>query len=94
MNIPLTCRILFFMLQVHHRQVVASKTMRPMLDGIRANLRQALKKQKDMMGFNMAALRVISAQVKDRSVKNYVDEDIWKINENGSQKKRGFVQVS
>jgi len=94
MNIPLTCRILFFMLKVHHRQIVASKTMRPMLDGIRANLRQALKKQKDMMGFNMAALKVIGTQVKDRSVKDYVDEDTWKISDNEGQKKRGFVQVS
>jgi U3 small nucleolar RNA-associated protein 12 len=42
MNIPLTCRILFFMLKTHHRQIVASKTMRPMLDGIRVSLPQFL----------------------------------------------------
>lgn len=94
MNIPLTCRILFFMLKVHHRQIVASKIMRPMLDGIRGNLRHALRRQKDMMGFNMAALKVISAQVKERSVKDYVDEDTWKVDDTEGQKKRGFVQVS
>lgn len=42
MNIPLTCRILFFMLKTHHRQIVASKTMRPMLDGIRVCLTRLL----------------------------------------------------
>lgn len=94
MNIPLTCRILFFMLKVHHRQIVASKTMRTMLDGIRGNLRLSLKRQKDMMGFNMAALKVISAQVKERSVKDYVDEDTWKDDDTEGRKKRGFVQVS
>jgi U3 small nucleolar RNA-associated protein 12 len=94
MNIPLTCRILFFMLKVHHRQIVASKTMRPMLDGIRGNLRDALRKQKDMMGFNMAALKVIGALVNDRSVKDYVDEDTWKEDSTEGQRKRGFVQVS
>lgn len=95
MNIPLTCRVLFFMLKTHHRQIVASRTMRLMLDGIRTNLRQALKKQKDEMGYNLAALRVIGAQVKEKGVKDYVDEDTWDTEEKSdSQKKRGFVQVS
>jgi U3 small nucleolar RNA-associated protein 12 len=93
MNIPLTCRVLFFMLKTHHRQIVASRTMRIMLDGIRSNLRLALKKQKDEMGYNLAAIRVIGSQVKEKGVKDYVDEDTWK-EDSGSQKKRGFVQVS
>ncbi|EHL00860.1 putative Uncharacterized WD repeat-containing protein C3D6.12 [Glarea lozoyensis 74030] len=93
MNIPLTCRVLFFMLKTHHRQIVASRTMRVMLDGIRSNLRLALKKQKDEMGYNLAAMRVIGAQVKEKGVKDYVDEDTWE-EDNGNQKKRGFVQVS
>ncbi|TVY82729.1 putative WD repeat-containing protein [Lachnellula suecica] len=94
MNIPLTCRILFFMLKTHHRQIVASKTMKSMLDGIRTNLRQALKRQKDEMGFNLAALRVIGAQIKEKGVKDYVDEDTWENDNTEGQKKRGFVQVS
>ncbi|KAF4626475.1 hypothetical protein G7Y89_g11684 [Cudoniella acicularis] len=94
MNIPLTCRILFFMLKTHYRQIVASKTMRLMLDGIRGNLRQALKRQKDEMGYNLAALRVIGAQVKEKGVKDYVDEDTWERDDAIAQKKRGFVQVS
>ena len=94
MNIPLTCRILFFMLKTHHRQIVASKTMRLMLDGIRGNLRHALKRQKDEMGYNLAALRVIGDQVKEKGVKEYVDEDTWEVEDTKSQRKRGFVQVS
>lgn len=94
MNIPLTCRILFFMLKTHHRQIVASRTMRLMLDGIRSNLRQALKRQKDEMGYNLAALRIVGAQVKERGVKDYVDEETWDVDESKNQKKRGFVQVS
>ncbi|TVY57617.1 putative WD repeat-containing protein [Lachnellula cervina] len=95
MNIPLTCRILFFMLKTHHRQIVASKNMKSLLDGIRSNLRQALKRQKDEIGFNLAALRVIGAQIKEKGVKNYVDEDTWQTADNAEgQRKRGFVQVS
>jgi len=94
MNIPLTCRILFFMLKTHHRQIVASKNMKSMLNGIRTNLRQALKRQKDEMGFNLAALRVISAQIKEKGVKDYVDEGTWDADKTEGQRKRGFVQVS
>jgi U3 small nucleolar RNA-associated protein 12 len=91
MNIPLTCRILFFLLKVHHSQIVASKTMRPMLDGIRGNLRGALKGQRDEIGYNLAALKVIASHMKE-SVTDYVDEDSFK--EQPSPRKRGFVSLS
>ena len=94
MNIPLTCRVLFFMLKTHHRQIVASKTMKPMLQGIKGNLRASLKRQKDEIGFNLAALRVITAKVKQKEVKDYVDEDTWNDDDTRSSKKRGFVQVA
>lgn len=94
MNIPLTCRILFFMLKTHHKQIVASKTMRVMLDGIRMNLRQALKKQKDEMGYNIAALKIVGMQLQEKSIKDYVDEN-WEEDDDGrSARKRAFVQVS
>ncbi len=97
MNVPLTCRILFFMLKTHHRQVVASRTMRGMLEGIRRNLRAALRRQKDEMGYNIAALRVVGMQMAERNVKGFVDES-WE-EENmeavgGGGRKRGFANVS
>jgi len=94
MNIPLTCRILFFMLKTHHRQIVASRTMKAMLDGIRTNLRAALKKQKDEMGVNIAALKVVSSQIREQSVKDYVDETWEEENTERSAKKRTFVHVA
>ncbi|KAH8910501.1 WD40 repeat-like protein [Coniochaeta sp. PMI_546] len=95
MNIPLTCRILFFMLKTHHRQIVASKTMRAMLDGIRMNLRQALRRQKDEMGYNIAALKIVGMQLQEKSVKDYVDEK-WDEEEekNKTVRKRAFVHVA
>src|SRR5207247_7769665 len=53
MNIPLTCRILFFMLKTHHRQIVAARTMRVELDAIQSNLRAGLKRQRDEIGYNI-----------------------------------------
>ncbi|KAL2757434.1 hypothetical protein ACRALDRAFT_1039730 [Sodiomyces alcalophilus JCM 7366] len=94
MNMPLTCRILFFMLKTHHRQIVASRTMRVMLDGIRTNLRAALKKQKDEMGYNIAALKVMGMQIRDRSVKDYVDDTWDEEAEARAVRKRAFVDVA
>ncbi|KAL8774779.1 MAG: hypothetical protein Q9209_000718 [Squamulea sp. 1 TL-2023] len=96
-NIPLTCRVLFFVLKIHHKQIVASKTMRPMLDGIRRHLRRALQRQKDEMGFNLAALNFVGSRMKDMGSKDYVDEAIWEEEEEKigkGRKKRGFVNVA
>jgi U3 small nucleolar RNA-associated protein 12 len=96
-NIPLTCRVLFFMLKTHHRQIITSKMMRPMLDGIRASLRRVLSRQKDEMGFNLAALEFIGQQVQERSTADYVDEDLWEEQQQQKKstgKKRQFVSIS
>jgi U3 small nucleolar RNA-associated protein 12 len=94
---PLTCRVLFFMLKTHHRQIVSSKMMRPMLDRIRTALRQVLAAQKDEMGFNLAALHFIGAQVREKSSKDYVDEETWEeqqLAKHSSGTKRGFISVA
>ncbi|KAL9633487.1 MAG: hypothetical protein Q9204_003375 [Flavoplaca sp. TL-2023a] len=96
-NVPLTCRILFFVLKIHHKQTVASKTMRPMLDGIRQHSRRALQRQKDEMGFNLAALNFVGSRMKDKGSKDYVDEVIWEeeVERTGKgKKKRGFIDIA
>ena len=96
-NIPLTCRVLFFMLKTHHRQIIASKMMKPMLDGIRASLRRVLTRQKDEMGFNISALQFIGNQVREHSTKDYVDEDTWEQEHpvtTGTGKKRQFSTIA
>ncbi|KMU78103.1 WD repeat and SOCS box-containing protein 1 [Coccidioides immitis RMSCC 3703] len=95
-DIPLTCRILFFILKTHHRQIVASKMMRPMLDGIRGNLRRVLSKQKDEMGYNLAALQFIGGQVRDKGKSDYIDEEMWEQEEQQQRgvKKRQFITVA
>ncbi|KAL2153899.1 hypothetical protein VTH82DRAFT_2575 [Thermothelomyces myriococcoides] len=96
MNVPLTCRILFFMLRAHHRQIVASRTMRAALERIRTSLRRALRRQKDEMGYNLAALKVVGMQLREKSVKEYVDET-WEQENQGpvnGARKRGFIHVS
>ncbi|KAI2720827.1 hypothetical protein CBS147332_4067 [Penicillium roqueforti] len=95
-NVPLTCRVLFFILKTHHRQIVASKMMRPMLDSIRVSLRRVLARQKDEMGFNLSALQFIGNQIREQSVTDYIDEDTWEEQQasKGTGKKRQFVSVA
>ncbi|KAJ5510131.1 Small-subunit processome Utp12 [Penicillium expansum] len=95
-NVPLTCRVLFFILKTHHRQIVASKMMRPMLDSIRVSLRRVLARQKDEMGFNLSALQFIGNQIREHSTTDYVDEDTWEEQQTskGTGKKRQFVSVA
>ncbi|CCG81673.1 WD domain protein [Taphrina deformans PYCC 5710] len=58
-NMPLTTKILIFLVKTHHSQIVTNHIMRPMLDAVRQHLREALQRQKDLMGFNMAALTYV-----------------------------------
>jgi U3 small nucleolar RNA-associated protein 12 len=96
MNIPLTCRVLLFMLKTHHKSVVSSKTMKVMLDGVRLHLREALKRERDEMGFNIAALTVADMQIGEQSVKEYVDEtwDEKAQEDEEGVKKRKFITVA
>ena len=95
-NMPLTCRILFFMLKTHHKQIVASKAMRRSLDEIRGNLRESLQAQKDEMGFNLAALKFVARKVEEMGKKEYIDENLWEDEEviGKGRRKRGFIDVS
>ena len=94
-NMPLTCRILFFMIKTHHKQIVASKDLRVLLEGVRGGVRKALADQKDLMGFNLAALRVVGSRLQDSKDKNYVgDDDADNADLEKGRKKRGFIDVA
>ena len=95
-SMPLTCRVLFFLLKTHHKQIVVSNSTRPMLDGIRKHLRSALHRQKHEMGLNLAALRFVGTRIQEKGTRDYVDESVWEEDEKAGQgkKKRAFVDVS
>lgn len=95
-NMALTCRILFFMLKTHHKQIVSNKTMRELLDGVREDLRRALQGQKDEMGFNLAALRFVGRRIGEISQGDYIDEQRWDEEEERGKgtKKRGFIDIA
>lgn len=98
-NIVLTCKILFFLLRVHHNQIVASKSLRSMLDAVRGNLRRALTRQKDELGFNLAAVRYVMRGINDTADNGFIggadttEDEAGKASKKGG-KKRGFTSLS
>ncbi|OSS53868.1 hypothetical protein B5807_00909 [Epicoccum nigrum] len=92
-NTTLTCRVLFFMLKTHQKQIVASRELKTVLESMRSDLRQNLGGSKDLIGFNVAALRFVGERVDEQRIVRL--EDVERIEEEGKQrKKRGFVDVA
>ncbi|ORZ01570.1 WD40-repeat-containing domain protein [Syncephalastrum racemosum] len=91
MNIVLVSRILFSLIKTHHNQIVTNRLMRPMLDSIRHHLRAQLQRQKDIMGYNRAALTYLHRDWKARNTADFFDEAP---SEAADEKKRKFIQLS
>ncbi|KAI9711391.1 MAG: hypothetical protein M1828_001936 [Chrysothrix sp. TS-e1954] len=93
MNVHLACKVCFFLLRVHHKQVVASRELRPVLSEMQGRLRDRLEGLKNMMGFNLAGLKILSRRVDEVGVSRI---DIPPEDDETSalgRKKRGFVSV-
>jgi U3 small nucleolar RNA-associated protein 12 len=92
-NVTLTCRVLFFMLKTHQKQIVSSRELKTVLEGMRADLRRTLTGNKDLIGFNIAALRFVRERVDEAQLVRL--EDVDRLEDEGqNRKKRGFVHVA
>ncbi|CAJ0919354.1 3716_t:CDS:10 [Entrophospora sp. SA101] len=94
-NVPLTCRILLHLLKIHHDQIVTNRLMRPRLDSLRTNIRNTLMRQKDLIGYNIAALKYIRRDWESNNIAEFFDEltEIDEIEGGGSLKKRKLVNL-
>ncbi|KAL5487987.1 DIP2 [Sanghuangporus weigelae] len=75
-NIALVSRIMVFLLKTHHRQIVAQRTLRSSLIPLRKHLRDVLLKQKEMVGYNLAALRYMKRQDEAARTASFLEENI------------------
>ncbi|KAJ1981801.1 beta transducin [Dimargaris xerosporica] len=90
-SILLVCRILFFLLRVHHQQLVASRPMQAPLVAVRRHLRQHLLRQKDTMGYNLAALKHLQDLYNAEAISRFYVEGDDDANADDGLKKRKFV---
>jgi U3 small nucleolar RNA-associated protein 12 len=100
-NVALTCRVLFFMLKVHQRQVVSSGQLKGALEVVKAELRRQLKREKEELGFNLAGLRVLGRRVGDEvGEKRFVDSAEGEVDgvdgtgKGNGGRKRAFVNIA
>lgn len=68
---------MFFLLKIHHHQIVANRIMRTTLIPLRRHLRAALQRQKDVIGYNLAALQYIRRKSEfERTAQFYEEEGL------------------
>ncbi|KAE9410369.1 WD40 repeat-like protein [Gymnopus androsaceus JB14] len=67
-NIILVSRIIFFLLKTHHHQIVANRIMR-------THLRAALQRQKEVIGYNLAALQYIRRRDQAERVAHFFEDE-------------------
>lgn len=64
--------------------------MRPMLDSIRHHLRSCLQRQKNLMGYNKAALQYLKRDWEARNTAEFFDQ----APASTTEKKRKFIQLA
>jgi U3 small nucleolar RNA-associated protein 12 len=61
---------------MHHHQIVANRVMRLALIPLRKHLRAALRRQKDTIGYNLAALQYIRRQNDAQRTAQFYEEEM------------------
>ena len=89
---------MLFLLKTHHHQIVTTRTMRPVLAQLRTRLRDALRRQKDEVGYNVAGLRFLRRTHEARTTADFyaeAQEDESKVREKlaALEKKRKRISV-
>ncbi|KAK9234399.1 hypothetical protein V1525DRAFT_435654 [Lipomyces kononenkoae] len=92
-NITLASRILFFLIRLYHRQIIANEIMRPMLSSVREHLRSAIDRQKDELGYNIAGLKYIRRAYDEEHTKEFLDEQEQSKEDEKGLKKRVFTTI-
>uniref|UniRef100_F1KVA7 WD repeat-containing protein 3 n=1 Tax=Ascaris suum TaxID=6253 RepID=F1KVA7_ASCSU len=70
----LACRVLVFLIKIHHNHVIQSEDMISVIDNLRQNVPRGIVELRDICGFNLAALRLFQKEIEDRNqVKMFAD---------------------
>lgn len=94
-ELPLTSEIFNFLLNMHHSQIVNTKTLRPMLVSLRGHLRPVFQRREDQMGFNVEGLKYTGEKIsREKASKSYVGDALSEDEEDKRKKKRAFIDLS
>lgn len=94
MHPEIAWRVFYFLLQSHNTQLVASKQLKGVLGDILEAYGQWVKEEKGVLGFNMAALGLMSREVRESEVQGLEDEEAEKERVERGTKKRAFASLA
>lgn len=89
-NISLITRVLMFCLRTFHRQLVANKMLIPEIDALKSLLRHRLAADADLVGYNVAQLKMLEEQWVFEHVASFVEQP----DPSNNEKKRVFASVA
>ncbi|VDK49468.1 unnamed protein product [Anisakis simplex] len=70
----LACRVLLFLIKIHHNHIINSEDMIHLIDDLRKNVPSAINELRDICGFNLAALRLFQKEIEERNqTKMFID---------------------
>ncbi len=83
-------RCLFYLLRVHHNQIVSNHRLVEELSRLRDIVQRKLREYKDLIGGNLAALSYLQRELELKNV--HVLEDVEQMLEDVKRKKRKLVK--
>lgn len=89
----LICRILYTLIRIYHKQLVANQVMRPTLESVQQLLKNRLETQRNRIGYNLAGLRVVKETWDRGHRKEFFDETLQQEEEERQAKKRVFTKM-
>ena len=72
-SVELCCKCTFFLLRVHHNQIVAHKVLVKVIESLNKTTREVIKGVKDVIGFNLAALKFLQLDQQDTNESFFKD---------------------
>lgn len=89
----LICRMLFTLIRLYHKPLVANQVMRPTLESVQRDLKTRLNTQRDRIGYNIAGLKTVKETWDRDHRKEFVDETLQNEEDERLAKKRVFTKV-
>ena len=84
----------YYLLQVHNQQLIASMQMKNLMRDILDAYSAWAKEERGLMGFNMAALGVMSRELREGAAKDLEDEEAVGERIERGRKKRAFASMA
>lgn len=72
-EVELSCRCLFFLLRIHHHQLVTNSALLPVMSSLREHTSRQVSKIKDMYGINLAGLQYLQSELDKKGTHVFGD---------------------